>query len=75
MIGLDLRGKVALVCGAGGGGLGSAVSRILAGAYLGDDGLLGGTGSNADTYGAGTIGSNRGAVTSTKALGSSTPAA
>jgi NAD(P)-dependent dehydrogenase (short-subunit alcohol dehydrogenase family) len=32
MIGLDLSGKVALVCGAGGGGLGSAVSRILAGA-------------------------------------------
>jgi NAD(P)-dependent dehydrogenase (short-subunit alcohol dehydrogenase family) len=32
MIGLDLSGKVALVCGAGGGGLGSAVSRALAGA-------------------------------------------
>jgi NAD(P)-dependent dehydrogenase (short-subunit alcohol dehydrogenase family) len=32
MIGLDLSGKVALVCGAGGGGLGSAVSRMLAGA-------------------------------------------
>lgn len=30
MIGLDLCGKVALVCGAGGGGLGSAVSRVLA---------------------------------------------
>jgi NAD(P)-dependent dehydrogenase (short-subunit alcohol dehydrogenase family) len=30
MIGLDLSGKVALVCGAGGGGLGSAVSRMLA---------------------------------------------
>jgi NAD(P)-dependent dehydrogenase (short-subunit alcohol dehydrogenase family) len=30
MIGLDLSGKTALVCGAGGGGLGSAVSRILA---------------------------------------------
>ena len=32
MIGLDLSGKVALVCGAGGGGLGSAVSLMLAGA-------------------------------------------
>jgi NAD(P)-dependent dehydrogenase (short-subunit alcohol dehydrogenase family) len=30
MIGIDLSGKIALVCGAGGGGLGSAVSRILA---------------------------------------------
>jgi len=30
MIGIDLSGKTALVCGAGGGGLGSAVSRILA---------------------------------------------
>lgn len=33
------------------------LSRIMAGAYLGDDGLLGGTGTAADTYGAGTIGS------------------
>jgi hypothetical protein len=33
------------------------LSRILAGAYLGDDGLLGGSGANADTFGAGTIGS------------------
>jgi hypothetical protein len=32
------------------------LSGILAGAYLGDDGVLGGTGSNADTFGAGTIG-------------------
>lgn len=30
MIGIDLSGKTALVCGAGGGGLGSAVSRVLA---------------------------------------------
>jgi len=30
MIGIDLSGKTALVCGAGGGGLGSAVSHILA---------------------------------------------
>jgi NAD(P)-dependent dehydrogenase (short-subunit alcohol dehydrogenase family) len=30
MLGIDLSGKTALVCGAGGGGLGSAVSRILA---------------------------------------------
>jgi len=32
MIGIDLKGKTALVCGAGGGGLGSAVSRVLANA-------------------------------------------
>jgi len=32
MVGMDLSGKVALVCGAGGGGLGTAVSHILAGA-------------------------------------------
>ncbi len=32
------------------------LSHILAGAYLGDDGVFGGTGSAADTYGAGTIG-------------------
>ncbi len=32
------------------------LSHILAGAYLGDDGVFGGSGANADTYGAGTIG-------------------
>lgn len=30
MIGIDLNGKVALICGAGGGGIGSAVSRCVA---------------------------------------------
>ena len=30
MIGIDLRNKVALVCGAGGGGIGSAVARSFA---------------------------------------------
>jgi NAD(P)-dependent dehydrogenase (short-subunit alcohol dehydrogenase family) len=32
MIAIDLSGKTALICGAGGGGLGSAVSSVLAGA-------------------------------------------
>ena len=32
MITVDLNGKVALICGAGGGGIGSAVSRCIAAA-------------------------------------------
>ena len=65
-------GKVSGTIASGSGVIGSvfastlASARILSGANLGADGMIGGTGANADSYGAGAIGSIRvaGAITS-----------